>query len=251
MDNSAVNNAIAGRYSLPKLLLLRKAWHAQATIGGGVRTALVFLLIPILPLLFLLSHALSYALLRLQLSLSPLETNLILSVASLPLMAPWITGLMLIGIDAARGTPSGFARVLECYERVVPLTLVAVTASIASAIGMLLFVLPGLYLLVGCTLALPLVVDAQLQPARAIMVSLQAIHHRWFDFAVIIALLLLTMFFSMVFVGLPLWLILPWQAAVIGTLYCAIFRTGSTTEPPDGENHFRNATAIFNDSLQR
>jgi uncharacterized membrane protein len=94
-------------------------------------------------------------------------------------------------------------------------------------IGTLLFVLPGLYLLVGCTLALPLVIDAQLSPLRAIAVSLKAIHHRWFDFAAIIILLLPVTFSGMMLAGLPLWFTLPWQSAVIGAIYCAIFRDTS------------------------
>jgi len=221
IDITSINNALAGRYALPKFKLLRSAWQVQKNAGAGVRRALAFFLIPLLPLLFLFSYMLQ------QFPLLPPTRHLLLSIISLPLLTPWITGLMLIGIDAARGTPTSFTRVIECYRRIVPLTLTALVACVASVIGTLLFVLPGLYLLVGCTLALPLVIDAQLSPLRAIAVSLKAIHHRWFDFAAIIILLLPVTFSGMMLAGLPLWFTLPWQSAVIGAIYCAIFRDTS------------------------
>jgi hypothetical protein len=221
----AISNAIAGRYALPKLKLLGAAWHLKDRIGTAVRITLAFLLVPILPVLFLLSKALSQALQTLELSLPTPVIQLLLSLASLPLLAPWITALMLMGIDAARGTPTGFARVHECYGHVVPLTLAALAILLFSAIGTLLFVLPGLYVLVGCTLALPLVVDARLSPAQALKVSMQAIHHRWFDVAAVTAVLWLNIFFCASLMGLPLWLLLPWQMTVVGLLYCAIFRS--------------------------
>jgi len=224
LNATAIDNAIAGRYALPKLKLLGKAWQRQTGSGAAVRRALAFLLIPLLPLLFLISYLLQ----QLPLSLPPPVIHLLQIIISLPLLAPWITGLMLIGIDAARGTPTHFARVIECYRHIVPLTTTALAAFFVSMIGTLLFVLPGLYLLVGCTLALPLVIDAKLPPLRAISVSLKAIHHRWFDFAAIIVLLLLVTFSGMMLAGLPLWFTLPWQLAVLGVAYCAIFRDTAT-----------------------
>lgn len=230
--DTAIANAIAGRYSIATFKLLGSAWQLQRSIGTAVRVALAFLLVPIAPVLFLLSKLLSHALQSLELSLPTAVVQLLLSLASLPLLAPWTTALMLMGIDAIRGTPTGFARVIECYRHVVPLTLVALAILLGSAIGMLLFVLPGIYVLVGCTLALPLVVDAKLSPMRAIKVSLQAIHHRWFDVAAVTAVLWLNIFFGASLMGLPLWLTLPWQMTVAGALYCAVFqKTGQKDGP--------------------
>lgn len=229
--DTAIANAIAGRYSIPKFKLLGSAWQLQRRIGTAVRITLAFLLVPIMPVLFLFSKVLSHALQSLELSLPIPVVQLLLSLASLPLLAPWITALMLMGIDAIRGTPTGFARVIECYGHVVPLTLVALAILLGSALGTLLFVLPGIYVLVGCTLALPLVVDAKLSPARAIKVSLQAIHHRWFDVAAVTAVLWINIFFSASLMGLPLWLTLPWQMTVAGALYCAVFQNGLSKRP--------------------
>lgn len=219
LDQATISDAVEGRYSLPKLALMRKAWQMQTGIGNAVRTALLFLLLAILPTLFLLSHLLN------ALPLPAMMHPLLLNIASLPLLAPWFTGLMLIGIDAIRKTPTGFARISACYRRVVPLTVLTLIATLMIVFGTLMFLLPGLYLLVGCSLALPLLVDARLSPVTALKISLQAIHHRWFDFAIVALVLLLTTLLSVPFMGLPLLLILPWQVAVIGALYCAIFRT--------------------------
>lgn len=225
----AIGNAIEGRYSLPKLKLMQQAWQLRKGIGKPVRFALLFLLLVILPTLYLLSYLLS------MLRMPALVHDLLLNIASLPMLAPWLTGLMLIGIDAIRGTPTGFERITACYRHIVPLTLLALMAAVMIGLGTLLFLLPGLYLVVGCSLALPLMVDARLSPVRALKISLQAIHHRWFDFAIVAFVLLIATLLSVPLMGLPLLLILPWQMAVIGALYCAIFR----------------ATDIYDDSPRR
>lgn len=254
LDRAAISDAIEGRYSLPKFKLMRKAWQMQTGIGNAVRAALLFLLLAILPTLFLLSHLLNA--LQLPVTVQPL----LLNIASLPLLTPWLTGLMLMGIDAIRGTPSGFARISACYRRIVPLTLLALMCTLMIVCGMLLFVLPGLYLLVGCSLAFPLMIDARLSPVAALKVSLQAIHHRWFDVAIVSAALLITTLLSAPFMGLPLLLTLPWQVAVIGALYCQIFRgaifRGAIFRAPsnhdDAYSHAAYSRANnYNDRLRR
>jgi hypothetical protein len=224
-DAAAIDAALRGCYALSVFSILRQAWQHSATIRSPVLLALAFFVVVLLPVLFGIAHVFSNLMPPQWHPLYTPALTLLHGLASLPLLAPWVTGILLIGIDTARGIRTGFTRILQCYDRTVPLTLMALGMLTVVATGTLLFVLPGLYFLVAFWLALPLVVDAKLSPTRALVISLQAIHHRWFDVAALVLFTLLVLFVSMLAMGLPLIWMLPWLITASGVLYCEIFRT--------------------------
>jgi len=48
-------------------------------------------------------------------------------------------------------------------------------------IGLVLFILPGIYLAVAFSMALPLVIDKGMTPWQALMTSRKAMTHKWFS----------------------------------------------------------------------
>jgi len=50
-------------------------------------------------------------------------------------------------------------------------------------IGLVLFIIPGIYLAVAFTFGLPLVVEKNMSPIEALKVSRKVVHYKWFSFA--------------------------------------------------------------------
>jgi len=227
IDAVSIDKAIRGCYAIDKSALLREAWLRSASSRLPIFSALLFFVFIIIPLLFALSlvFPVTDPVMPAAQARAP-WLNLLLaqlhSLASLPLLAPWFAALLQMGIDTARGRKSSASCISNAYLKVVPLTVAALAWWFGMTVGAWLFVLPGLYCLVALWLALPLINDAALPVRRALYVSQQAIHHRWFDVAVIVIFSLIMITLSSLLL-VPLFWTLPWFVTINGMLYCNIF----------------------------
>jgi membrane-anchored glycerophosphoryl diester phosphodiesterase (GDPDase) len=79
---------------------------------------------------------------------------------------------------------------------------------------MSLLYIPGIYLAVSLSLALPLVVEKNLSPLKAIILSLQVTRFQWFKLLAIYTLLFIALFMSL----LPLVILANTQMSVIGVI---------------------------------
>jgi uncharacterized protein YacL len=86
---------------------------------------------------------------------------------------------------------------------------------------MSLFYLPGIYLAVSLSLVLPLVVEKNLSPLKAIILSLQVTRFQWFKLLAIYTLLFLALLISF----LPLVILAKTQLSVIGVIILLVSLT--------------------------
>ncbi|WKD50238.1 hypothetical protein [Microbulbifer spongiae] len=145
--------------------------------------------------------------------------NLITTIIGFPLAA----GMTMIGIKIARGEDTSGTEVLAYFDKIVPLVIVNFLMAIFIFIGLLLLVLPGIYLMVAYLFAIPLVVDQNLGPWQALEASRKAVTKRWFSFLGFLILLLLIGLagFLAVLIGM-IWA-LPLLFIAIGVAYRKVF----------------------------
>ncbi|SDH93943.1 hypothetical protein SAMN05216588_10956 [Pseudomonas flavescens] len=136
---------------------------------------------------------------------------------------PFIAGLNMVGIRRAAGQPYGFNEIFSHFGRIVPLLVIALLMMLFIYLGMILLVIPGLYLAVAYMLAIPLVVERGLSPWQAMEASRKAITQHWFKVFGLFLLLGLILAISAIplFIGL-IWTI-PLFVMSIGVLYRTIF----------------------------
>jgi hypothetical protein len=115
----------------------------------------------------------------------------------------------------------------------VPLIIAGLLVSALVTIGMVLCILPGVYLLVGYLFALPLIVDKKLDFWPAMEVSRQVVHKHWWAMFMLALVLLLILCAGALACGLGLIVAIPVALAALAYVYEDLFgpRAASQTDP--------------------
>ncbi len=145
-----------------------------------------------------------------------LVVNIVLMLVILPLEI----GLFIIGIRRATGAPSEASSIMGHFSAMIPLFLTYLLMVVMILVGLLLLVLPGIYLMFAYYLALPLVAEKGMSPWQALETSRKAITHRWFTFfffSIIVWLIALV-------AALPLLIGLIWVMPMILIAYAIVYR---------------------------
>jgi hypothetical protein len=148
-----------------------------------------------------------------------LLNNLLVSAVTYPFMA----GIFMVGIRRAAGQPISFNLIFQHFDKLVPLVLTGILSSLLITVGMLLFVLPGIYLSIAYLLAIPLVVERGLGPWQALEASRKAISQHWFKVFGLSLMLMLIMLLSAIPLGIGLIWTLPLMIMAAAVLYRTIF----------------------------
>jgi uncharacterized membrane protein len=149
--------------------------------------------------------------------------QLIITVISSALTYPFLAGLNMVGIRRAADQPISFNEIFSHFGRLVPLLITGVLMMVLVYVGMLLLIIPGLYLSVAYMLAIPLVVERGLSPWQALETSRKAITQHWFKVFGLFLLLGLILGLSMIPLGIGLIWTLPLFIISMGVLYRTIF----------------------------
>lgn len=153
------------------------------------------------------------------------------------LIAPLTAALMMMGIKSSVGRKNYLADLFGFISRTLVITVTVVMTTAIVQIGLLFLVLPGLYLMIATGFAIPLVLEKNMLPAKAIFTSIKVVNHQWLNFvklyAVFFALLLLV---ALTF-GIAMIWVAPFYYNVKGILYRDIFgvQSAETISQSEGE----------------
>ncbi|WP_369959882.1 hypothetical protein [Pseudomonas benzenivorans] len=149
--------------------------------------------------------------------------ELLVGMLASALAYPFMAGINMVGIRRAAGQPISFNEIFSHFGRTLPLVITAVIMTLLVYAGMLLLILPGLYLGVAYMLAIPLVVERGLSPWQALETSRKAITQHWFKVFGLFLLLGLITLISMIPLGIGLVWSIPLFVIAMGVLYRTIF----------------------------
>ncbi len=199
----SIEDTLAGNADLDVQAVMSEAWERvqgiKAITLGGWGLVFVLTLLGTLVLNVFLSEWL---------------TQLVVTVALYPVFA----GIFMVGLRQSVDLPEEFAELFNHYDKIVPIAAVGVLASIATAIGMFLLILPGLYLAIALSLGIPLVVDKNLSIVDALTTSLKLINQKF------LSVLLLVLIAGVVLIAAGMTIIgliwaLPWILMVYAITY--------------------------------
>ncbi|TGD75140.1 hypothetical protein E4634_03815 [Mangrovimicrobium sediminis] len=135
------------------------------------------------------------------------------------ILLPMLAGLFIFGATFARGLTPRPASIFEWYDHSLTLLLVIILSHLLILLGLLFFVLPGIYLLVCLQFAIPLAIDKQLGPWAAMRRSRELVTPVWFRMFTLNLIAGLLLAGSVLLLGIPLIWVLPVLLHTWGDLY--------------------------------
>lgn len=144
-------------------------------------------------------------------------------LVSSALSAIFTAGLMFMGVKRATGRRVVWKDVFSGFEVSGKILVAAILQMLLVTIGFLLLILPGIYLMVGYLLTMPLIIDKKLTPWQAMEASRQAIHTIWWKMLGLYFLVGLICAVSAIPFGIGLIWTIPMSVILCGVVYDNLF----------------------------
>ncbi len=135
-----------------------------------------------------------------------------------------VSGLMYFGVERSRHNFVSWKMVFSGLPRVFSLFVAFCLMGALIAFGLVLFVIPGVYLLVGYSMTMSLIIDKKFGPIAAMRMSRKTIDKIWWKAFGILFITLLFIIVGAIPVGIGLAWALPLNVVVMGILYNYLFR---------------------------
>jgi uncharacterized membrane protein len=104
----------------------------------------------------------------------------IVTILSYPVLMPLIVGIIMLAINYSRGESLEFKSIFNYYHLVGKLALAGLLMYMLTFIGVLLLLLPGIYLSVAYIFTLPLIADKGMDVWEAMEYSRKTVTKKWF-----------------------------------------------------------------------
>ncbi len=211
----SIEKALSGDYPYQIGEVLSEAWEKTKGLKGSVILGIIIFYLIIIAItavsmgLSMLSNSIAISIL----------TNLVTTAISLPITV----GLLMMGINRSIDRQVSFSMIFNYFSFLIPLLLASLLMYLLIILGLLLLILPGIYLIVAFSFALPLIVERKMGIWEALQTSRKAVTHKWFSFFGFGLLYFVIVFISAIPAGIGLIWTLPMGHAAYGILYRNMF----------------------------
>ncbi len=145
--------------------------------------------------------------------------DIIGSLALTAVMAPFYAGYVIVTLKKIQGEPFLFGDFFQGFNYFLPLVLAGLLTGLLVSIGMVLLVLPGIYLAVGYMFTTPLIVDYRMDFWQAMETSRKIVTKNWFSLFVFGLLLALINLLGVLAFGIGLLVTVPLSACACVMAY--------------------------------
>jgi uncharacterized membrane protein len=150
-------------------------------------------------------------------SASPVGT-----LISLLVSGPLNAGFLIVAFKLLKNRATTFGDFFRGFNNFLPLFLVSLVSSVMIGIGFVLLLLPGIYLAVAYTFALPLVLEKKMNFWDAMEFSRKLISKNWFSFFGFAFVLVLVNLAGGLLLGVGLLVTIPLTICAIAAAYADI-----------------------------
>lgn len=192
----SVEEAVKGEYQIDVAAVLKEAWQNTLKSRISINIGLLFVLV----LGMLITLTMSSFMGGIEAVSQDPQSFMFLNIVVTMAVWPFLAGIEMMGVFHSAGLKTETKLVFAFLKRGSWVAICAVLTSTLVSIGIQLFVLPGIFLAVALSLAIPLVVEKRLSPVKAITVCLMATRFQWFK----IFALYLVLSLVLVLASLPL-----------------------------------------------
>jgi uncharacterized membrane protein len=211
--SGSLDDALAGRYNFEIGDVMREAWGMTSGMkssfwGGAILLYLAYMAAALIgALVFKNSAALR------------MVFNILLGA-----LAPVLfIGLVAMGIRRAAGLRVAFDTAFGSFDKAGTAFIAGLLNTLLTYIGLILLIIPGIYLATAYCMSLPLIVDRKFTPWQALETSRKVVTKRWFQYFGLMLVVGLLVFLSAIPLGIGLIWTAPWAINVIGVVYRRTF----------------------------
>ncbi len=202
--------------------LIRASWQMTSGVKGSIWAGIVVMLLLLLTLGIGIVYLLTFSGARAG-TLPAIWLNLLSQLLSIALSLTFLAGLTTIGVRRVAAQSFSWKLVFSGFSRLLSVTVAGFLMLLLITCGFFLLVLPGVYLAVGYSLALPLIVDKGLGPWQAMEMSRRAVQQKWWRIFTAYLLMYLVYFLSMIPFGIGMIWTVPMFFTLTGVTYRLLF----------------------------
>ena len=207
----SIEKSLQGQYSIDVPSVFKEAWQLTLRSRISINLGLLFTLVLGIVVSFMVSNTMG----GIEQVIKDPQATTLLNIVVTMIIYPFLVGVEMMGIFHAVGIKTNSKMIFSFLRRGCWVAVCALLTSIFVTLGMQLLYVPGIYLAVALSLALPLVVEKKLSPIKAIMISVQATRFQWFKLFTIYTLLIVALFLSL----LPLVILAETQLSIVGVMF--------------------------------
>ena len=149
---------------------------------------------------------------------------------------PLMFGFAAVGARLKQGQSTNFSDFFEGFRNFLTLLLLGLVTQILIILGLVLLIVPGVYLMVGYILAPWFVLDRKVDFWEAMELSRRTVQHHWFHFFGLVLLIILINLLGTLAVGLGLLVTIPVSWCAITALHGAL-HVGDFLRPLVDQQH--------------
>jgi len=218
-----IDDAVAGNFRVNMLETMGEAWRGLKGFKLKCHIALILYVLVFLAA----SLAYGFAVMLLArtgadqsvLGVFGLVFQLVLTMVSLPMTY----ALFIMAMRHAHSRPVSAGEIFRHFGAMLSLLVAYLLEVIMIMIGLLLLVLPGIYLMFAYMYAMPLIVEKKMGPWHAMETSRRALTRVWFRFFGFVWLLSLINMLGILTLGIAWIWTIPWSLLAMALVYEKIF----------------------------
>jgi hypothetical protein len=144
-------------------------------------------------------------------------------VAAFAVTSPLFLGNFIVCAKLLQGQPVSFRDFFAGFQYFLPLLLLSLVAGLFIAIGMVLLIIPGIYLAVAYMFASYLVVDRRMDFWPAMELSRHTVNPRWFGYFAFMLLVFVLNLGGVIALGVGLLVTIPLSFCMVTAAYADLF----------------------------
>lgn len=203
-------------------LLIKESWAMTSGVKGTLWAGIVVMFLVLFAFggvsVYLLSHSGNRAG-----TIVAAWLNILSQITSTILSITFLSGLINIGIRRVAAQSFSWNLVFSGFSRIGSIVIAGFLISLLITSGLLLFVLPGIYLAVGYSLTLPVIMDKRVGPWEAMEMSRQAVHKKWWQVFGAYLIMYLIYVLSLIPFGIGMIWTVPMFFALTAVIYRTLF----------------------------
>ena len=238
-----IKKALSGESDFDIKDILQQGWTLTQTTKGVLCQALLVIFAVALIIVYgLIAYVGVDNVQNNVLELDPF-TRLLTDILSTVLIAPLMAGVVMMGVNHSVGAKSVPSQLFQYVPQCLPIVLVSLMTGVLTRLGLSLFILPGLYLAIAMSFALPLVLEKKMAPINAIYTSIRVVNSKALKFCLLYLIFLGLLFVGLMTFGVALVWIAPLYYNSKGVLYREMF--GVTVTLTTGQKGDSSHESVF------
>lgn len=222
----------SGLESLDPFTVLKQGWKVTYASLGSFIPALLIAFVVVFWLNYMFTLGLQQYFPQLDEKEVFIRVIQLLSIVIAPIEAACI----MMGVAHARGEKTRAFDIFGQFKHSAVVILASLLMMFLTQVGLMLFYLPGIFLLVALSMTMPLVLDQKMRPLEAMKVSVMTTRHHWFKLFTLYSICIILVLVGASLFGIGVLIAVPFFMNVKGLLYLHLFQATAVAASDSGSD---------------